>query len=251
MKISILIPCYNEEKGIGKVIDGIPLETLSRLGFETEIIVINNNSTDKTAQIAKEKNVIVINEKKKGKGYAMKTGFDSISPDSEFIVMLDGDNSYSSSEIPRIIEPLVSNFCDVVVGSRLGGKINKGSLKFQNRLANWGYTFLVRQLYRANTTDVLSGYFGWKREVVDRMKPHIKANGFAIEMEMIIRSVKLGYEIYSVPVTYDQREGESKLNPLKDGAQIMGVFVKNIFWSPKKENQKRKISFRFTLNSKH
>ena len=248
MKISILIPCYNEEKGIAKVIDGIPLDTLNRLGYETEIIVINNNSTDKTAFIAKEKSVRVVNEKKKGKGFAIKTGFDSISEDSEYVVMLDGDNSYSSSEIPRIIEPLVSNFCDVVVGSRLGGKINKGSLKFPNRVANWGYTFLVRQLYRANTTDVLSGYFGWKREVIDKIKPHIKANGFAVEMEMIIRIVKLGYEIYSVPVTYDPREGESKLNPLKDGTQIMLVFVKNIFWSPKKD--KKKIDFRLIFNSK-
>src|SRR5258708_26029733 len=95
-KVTILIPCHNEEKGIGSVIDGIPLRLLNKLGYDTEVIVINNNSTDRTAQIAEKRNARVIVEEKKGKGNAIKTGFNSVSPDTAYVVMLDGDNTYKS-----------------------------------------------------------------------------------------------------------------------------------------------------------
>lgn len=242
-KLTILIPCHNEEKGIGTVIDTVPLRFLRKMGYITEIIVINNNSTDKTAQIAAKRKVTVIVEEKKGKGNAMMRGFKNISHDTSLVVMLDGDNTYKSKEIPRLIEPLMNDFCDVVIGSRLSGKIKKNSLRARNRLANWFYTFLVRHFYRANTTDVLSGFFAWKKEVIDNLIPHLDVEGFEIEMEMITKMTKLGFEMYSVPITYDQREGETKVEALKDGIRILGVFFKNILWSANKQNQ--------NLNSKN
>lgn len=231
-KISILIPCHNEEKGIANVIDDIPLELLKQIGFDTEIIVINNNSTDNTAAIAESKNAKVILELKKGKGNAIKAGFYAVSHDTEFIVMLDGDNTYKTNEILRLIEPLMSNFCDVIIGSRLGGKIKKNSFKFQNRVANWAYTFLVRQFYRTNITDVLSGYFAWKKEVIDKLLPHLESEGFEIEMEMITKMQKLGFNVYSVPITYDERSGQTKIEAVKDGIKILSIFFKNLTWSP-------------------
>lgn len=240
-KVAILIPCLNEEKGIGKVIDDIPVESLGVLGYQTQVIVIDNNSTDNTAEVARERNVRVVHEIKPGKGNAIKAGFNAIDSDTHYVVMLDGDNTYKSKEIIRMIEPLSSDFCDVVVGSRLGGKVRNNSLKFVKRLANWGYTFLVRQFYQANITDVLSGYFAWKKEVVDELKLHLRSDGFAIEMEMITKIVKLGYEVYSVPITYDEREGETKISLIKDGTQIFAMFVKNLFWSA---NGKKVESFR-------
>ncbi|HEX8965190.1 MAG TPA: glycosyltransferase family 2 protein [Patescibacteria group bacterium] len=231
-KITILIPCHNEEKGIGTVIDTIPLRFLKRMGYITEVIVINNNSTDRTAHVAMKRKVRVIVEEKKGKGHAIITGFNAVSPDTKFIVMLDGDNTYKSTEIPRLIEPLMSNFCDVVIGSRLGGKMKKNSLKIQNRIVNWGYTFLVRQFYRTNITDVLSGYFAWKKEVLDILIPHLISEGFEIEMEMLTKMEKLGFEVYSVPITYDQREGHTKIEALKDGLRILKVFFRNLLWTP-------------------
>lgn len=231
-KITILIPCHNEERGIGSVIDGVPLRLLKRLQYKTEIIVINNNSTDRTAQIAEKRKATVIVEKEKGKGNAIKKGFRSVSSDTAYVVMLDGDNTYKTKEILRLIEPLMSNFCDVVVGSRLGGKMKKNSLKFQNRVANWVYTFIVRQFYQANITDVLSGYFAWKKEVIDKLLPHLESEGFEIEMEMITKMQKLGFEMYSVPITYDEREGHTKIEALKDGVKIMTMFFRNLNWSP-------------------
>lgn len=234
-KITLLIPCHNEEKAIGNVIDGIPLKTLRKLGYHLEVLVIDNNSTDKTAEIARSKNATVIHEHRKGKGHAIKKGFQSISDDTSIVVMLDGDNTYKTHEIIRLIEPLRSNFCDVIIGSRLGGKMRKNSLKFQNRIVNWGFTFLVRQFYRTNITDVLSGYFAWKKDVIDKLEPHLESAGFAIEMEMITKMEKLGFESYSVPITYDERIGHTKIDAIGDGVKILTMFFKNLRWSPHKK----------------
>lgn len=234
MKISIIIPCHNEEDGIGHVLSEIPRAELMEFGMETEVIVIDNNSTDNTAAVAKEYGVKVIHERSKGKGHALRAGFNAVSHDAGYVIMLDGDHTYKPREMLRLIEPLSSNFYDVIVGSRLGGKLRANSLNFHHRVANWTFTFMVRQFYKANITDVLSGYFAWKKEVVDVMKQFIDSDGFAIEMEMITKMVKLGYEIYSVPITYDERKGHSKIDSITDGTKIMTMLIKNLFWQPPK-----------------
>lgn len=245
--ITVLIPCYNEEHGIGKVIDAIPYAYLENLGYGVEVIVVDNNSTDDTVKYALEKGACVISEPNKGKGNAIRTGFNAvIDRNTSIVVMLDGDNSYNAGEIPRLIEPLTSNFSDVIIGSRLGGRIHKNSLKLQNRIANWFYTFLARHFFRANTTDVLSGYFAWKKEVIIDLLPYLTSEGFAIEMEMTAKIVKLGYEIHSVPISYKERVGESKISAIEDGIKILHAFFKNLYWSPKKakpQNSKKETKF--------
>jgi glycosyltransferase involved in cell wall biosynthesis len=234
-KVTILIPCHNEEQGIAKVLDSIPYQALERHGFETQVIVIDNNSTDRTAEVARSKGAQVIFELVKGKGNAMRKGFSCVDSDTAYVIMLDGDNTYDAKEMLRLLEPIANNFCDVVIGSRLGGKITERAFKAQNRVANWIYTFLVRCFYNANVTDVLSGYFAWRGDVVMHMRDHLESNGFSIEMEMISKLVKLNYSIYSVPITYSVREGETKIAPIKDGLHILFTLSRNIFWSPSKE----------------
>jgi len=231
-KIAILIPCYNEEQGIAKVLDNIPHHTLDKHGFEAEVIVIDNNSSDLTAEVARSRGAHVVFEPAKGKGNAIRRGFNHIDGNTAYVLMLDGDNTYDAREMLRLIEPLTNNFCDVVVGSRLGGKIIEKSFKAQNHVANWTYTFLVRCFYRANVTDVLSGYFAWRGDVIVHMRDHLQSDGFSIEMEMISKMVKLGYSIYSVPITYNIREGETKIESIKDGLKILYTFSHNLFWSP-------------------
>ena len=235
-KVVVVIPCHNEEEGIARVLKAIPHKHMEKLGLHIQALVIDNNSTDKTAEVARKAGAIVIPEKRKGKGNAMRAGFNAIEDDVDYVIMLDGDNTYRPSEMHRMLEPLLSDFCDVVVGSRIGGKLSDGSLTYLNRLGNWIYTFFVRLVYRANVTDVLSGYFAWKKEAIDDLAPHIKSDGFAIEMEMIIKMEKLGHEVYSVPITYDQRAGESKLSRFKDGAKIVHMFLTGIFWKPPKQS---------------
>jgi glycosyltransferase involved in cell wall biosynthesis len=241
-KITILIPCHNEEQGIAKVIDNIPHHTLDQHGFEPKVIVIDNNSSDRTTAIAESKGAEVIFEYAKGKGNAMRKAFNCIGNDTAYVVMLDGDNTYDAREMLRLIEPIRNDFCDVVIGSRLGGKITKNAFKVQNRLANWMYTFLVRRFYGANITDVLSGYFAWRGDVIVKMRDHLKSDGFSIEMEMISKLVKLDYSIYSVPITYNIREGETKIESIKDGLKILSTFSRNLFWSPPKEAFTKKMN---------
>lgn len=238
-KISIVVPCHNEELGIGKVITSVPVEKLKAMGFVTEVIVVDSFCTDRTAEIAASLGATVYTEKRPGKGLAMQKGFSSISKDTDYVVMLDGDNTYRPSEIPRLIEPLESGFCDVIVGSRLEGKITGEALSFSHRLANWFFTFFARQFYKTNMTDTCTGYFAWKKEVIDKLIPHIESKGFAIEAEMITKMSRLGYEVYSVPITYDKREGESNLSPLMDGIKITLMLIKNLVWKPKVAKIKR------------
>ncbi|MDD5192770.1 MAG: glycosyltransferase family 2 protein [Candidatus Nanoarchaeia archaeon] len=238
-KLTILIPCHNEAKSIGKVIKDVPKSKLKKLGYKTEIIVIDNNCIDRTAKIAKKAGAKIIREPRKGKGNAVRTGFRSINKDKtvDFVVMLDGDNTYKPHEIPRLIEPLDSGFCDIIIGSRLEGKINKNSMAMSHRLVNWAWTFFVRHFYGANVTDTCTGFFAWKAKVIRHLNGYIKSEGFAIEVEMITKLAKLGNRIYSVPITYDPRPGKSHshLSPVRDGLKISWMLIKNLSWNPEKE----------------
>ena len=99
--------------------------------------------------------------------------------------MLDGDDTYKPEELPRLLEPLESGFCDVVLGSRLAGKMTRNSMRTFNRIGNWFFSMSVRAFYRVNATDTLTGYFAWRREALVRLRPHVVSSGFAIEMEII------------------------------------------------------------------
>lgn len=231
-KITILIPCYNEAKGIAKVIENIPTGKLQKLGFKTDVIVIDNNSKDETSSVARGAGAKVIFEGRQGKGHAVITGFNSVPKDTDYVVMIDGDNTYHSDEMLRLIEPLENGFSDVIIGTRLAGRIDAGSMSLFNRIGNWGFTFLVRKFYCSNVTDVCTGYFAWKREVVEELRKHVESDGFSLEMEMIAKMARLGYSIYSVPITYSDRAGKTHLRPVRDGARILHAWGRNLFWKP-------------------
>jgi glycosyltransferase involved in cell wall biosynthesis len=228
--VTVIIPCYNEADGIAKVIKGFHKGLLVKDAFDFDILVIDNNSTDGTAEVAAKAGARVIREKKRGKGNAMKTGFANIDPKATYVMMIDGDDTYRPEEALRMLEPLHSNFCDVVIGSRLGGKIHNGAMSRLNRGGNWVFAHMVRIIYHLNITDVFSGYFAWKREIIDQLAPHFHASGFAIEMEMITKMAKMKCEVYSVPISLHLRAGQSSLRPFHDGAKILKTFTRNLTW---------------------
>jgi len=232
MKITVIIPCYNESESIANVIKGFPINSLKKNDYELEVLVIDNNSTDNTAEFAKNAGARVIIEPNKGKGYAMRTGFANVSSDTDYVAMIDGDDTYSSSELLRLIEPLQSNFCDAVMGSRLAGRMHDDSMKTFNRGGNWVYTHMVRIVYRVNITDVLTGYFAWNKIALDELAPHLRSSGFAIEMEMVTKMARIGHEIYSVPISYHPRSGQTNLRPIYDGSRILKTFMKSLIWKP-------------------
>lgn len=234
-RITVLIPCYNEETGIGLVIDQVPVANLQQQGFTTTIVVIDNNSQDRTAELARARGVIVIEESIQGKGNALITGLRYACDSSDYIVILDGDNTYKANEIQRLIEPLESGFCDVIAGSRIGGKTVRGSLEYSHRFINWVFAFFVRQFYNANVTDVLTGFIAIRSETAKALIPNLQSTNFAIEMEMITKLRRLGFEVYSVPITYDRRMGTSKLHSFSDGMKILFMFIQNLRWKPVKQ----------------
>jgi glycosyltransferase involved in cell wall biosynthesis len=231
-KIAVVIPCYNEAASIATVIGKFPKASLLQQGFVLDVYVIDNNCTDATSSEAKKAGAYVLQEVKKGKGNALRTGFAGIAADTDYVVMLDGDDTYSPEEILRVVEPLQSDFCDVVVGSRLGGKIQHLAMDRLNYFGNRLFTMAVRLLYRANVTDVLTGYFAWKKSALDELRPHIQSTGFAIEMEMITKMARLGHQMTSVPISYHPRQGESNLRPFHDGIRILMMLLKNLVWRP-------------------
>jgi dolichol-phosphate mannosyltransferase len=93
---------------------------------------------------------------------------------------------------------------------------------------------MARQFYGSNVTDTCTGFFAWKKEVIDKLNGYIVSEGFAIEVEMISKMAKMGFKIYSVPITYEPRKGNSKLSPLGDGIKITLMLLRNIRWKPRK-----------------
>lgn len=230
--LAVIIPCRNEAKSIAKVIEQFPREALAQHDIRLSVHVIDNNSSDNTAQIAKAAGAMVLTEKQQGKGNALRTGFRSIPHDTDYVAMLDGDDTYSPQEILRIIEPLQNNFCDVVLGSRLGGRIQTAAMNRLNQFGNHLFTSAVRNFYGVTVTDVLTGYFAWKKSALDTLAPHITSPGFAIEMEMITKMARLNQHMVSVPISYHPREGNSHLRPFRDGLRIGLMLLKNLLWKP-------------------
>jgi glycosyltransferase involved in cell wall biosynthesis len=234
--VTVVIPCFNEAEGIAKVVEGFHKGHIAMEIFNFDILVINNNSKDDTANIARKAGARVIDELKPGKGNAMRTGFANIHPNAEYVMMIDGDDTYKPKEALRLLEPLQSGFCDVVVGSRLGGKIRNGAMSSANRGGNWVFAHLVRIVYGLNLTDVFSGYFAWKRNVIEDLAPHLHSQGFAIEMEMITKMARMDCEVYSVPITLDLRSGTSTLRPFHDGLRVLKMFARNLTWHRREQN---------------
>lgn len=159
-------------------------------------------------------------------------------------MIIDGDDTYKPREILRLIEPIESGFCDAVAGSRIGGKTVRGSLSTSHRFVNWAFAFFVRQFYQANITDALTGFIAIRGDVVRQLIPNLTSENFTIEMEMITKMKKLGFSIYSVPITYDRRLGKSKLHSYRDGFSILIMFLGNLRWTPIKPHSDYSFSQR-------
>ena len=127
-KITVVIPCVNQEESIAGFIKSFPRADLRKQSFTLELLVVDNNSSDNTAGVARAAGATVVHEPKPGKGNALRTALYNISKNTDYVVMCDGDNTYRADEILRLVDLLDSGFADVAVGSRLSGKIAPGSM---------------------------------------------------------------------------------------------------------------------------
>lgn len=215
--IAVIIPAFNEEKSIGKVINDIPKEWIDH------VIVVNNGSTDNTPDCAKEHGAIVLDEPRKGYGYACLLGIQKAEElNCEIIVFLDGDYSDYPEEIPKVLEPILEGNIDMVIGSRVLGKREKGSLTPQQVFGNWLATKLIRIFYGGKFTD-LGPFRAIKTEKLQALKMADKTYGWTIEMQ--IKALKNKFSYCEVPVNYKKRIGVSKVSGTVKGTILAGIKI--------------------------
>lgn len=223
-KVCIILPALNEAETIGKVIDEIPQQDLEQAGYSVEVLVVDNGSTDQTAQIAQEKGATVITETRRGKGRAVRTAFEQVNAD--FVFMLDSDYTYPATYIPDMLKLLEQGY-SVVIGSRLKGKREKGAISSLNIIGNHLLTLMANILYQARISDVCTGYWGFKGEVIPKL--NLSATGFNLEAELFSQIAKNGYHIGEVPIHYRRRSSTSKLHSIKAGLSIGQTLITRRF----------------------
>ncbi len=223
-EISIILPALNEEGTVGKVIDEVPKQALEQRGYNVKVLVVDGNSVDRTRQIARDKSAEVIIEPREGKGRAMRTAFDHVKAD--FIFMLDADYTYSPAYISDMLDFLEQDY-SVVIGSRLKGKREKGGMSWLNVAGNYLLTSMANVLYWARISDLCTGYWGLRGEIIPDL--HLMADGFNFEAELFIQIARKGYKIAEVPIHYRRRSTPSKLNSFIDGLKIGWTLITTRF----------------------
>jgi len=220
--VCVILPALNEEATIAQVIDEIPLQALRKQGYRVNIVVVDNNSTDHTAQIAREKGAKVIFEPRRGKGRAVRTALNAVKAD--YVFMLDADYTYPATYICDMLE-LLQGGSPVVTGSRLSGQREKGAMSRLNFVGNYLLSWMASILYQARTTDLCTGYWGLRGEVIPALK--LSADGFQIEAELFTQLARRGYRIAELPIYYRRRMSSPKLSSLKDGIKIGWTLLTN------------------------
>ncbi|MGC4073496.1 MAG: glycosyltransferase family 2 protein [Nibricoccus sp.] len=229
MKLSIVIPCYNERKTIRQIVDAVraaPVEC------EKEIIIIDDCSKDGTrdilnTEIAPLVSKILYHEVNQGKGAALRTGFQSATGD--IIIIQDADLEYDPNEYPKLIRPILQGRADVVFGSRFMGADAHRVAYFWHMVGNRVLTLMSNMLTNINLTDMETCYKVFKREVVQKIT--IEENRFGFEPEITAKVAKLGCAIYEVGISYYGRTyAEGKKIGMKDGFRAIYAMLKyNLF----------------------
>lgn len=217
-KISLVVPCYNEEAGLAELFK-------NDLSYLDEIIVVDNNCTDNTVKIAESYGCRVVKEKLKGYGAAYKRGFANVL--SEIVVAIDGDNTYPATEIKRLVRILLEKDLDFISASRLGNG-RPETMKKINYLGNVILTKIMKFLFSRSIEDSQSGMWVFKKQILQKIKP--TSNGMAFSQEIKIEVLKNKYKFAEVRIPYLERLGQEKLNRWFDGLKnLVWLFYKRFF----------------------
>lgn len=217
-KVAVLIPCYNEELTIGKVVDDF-----KKSMPDAVIYVYDNNSKDRTAEIAKEHGAVVRYERKQGKGNVMRSMFRDI--DAECYILVDGDDTYPAEAAPELVSAVIDKGGDLVIGDRLSSTYFTENKRPFHNSGNVLVKSLINNFFKSDIKDIMTGYRAFSYEFVKTFP--VLSQGFEIETEMTIHALDKNFSIISIPIQYrDRPEGsESKLNTYKDGFKvIMTIF---------------------------
>jgi glycosyltransferase involved in cell wall biosynthesis len=217
--IHVIIPAYNEEKSIAKVIQEIPKHLI------TEIIVVNNASSDDTAEVARNAKATVLDEPQRGYGNACLKGIDYCKqqdPWPDIVVFLDGDYSDYPEEMEALVKPVIENKADLVIGSRALGKREKGSMTVQQIFGNWLATRLLKLFFKVQFTD-LGPFRAIRFSALLSLNMQDKTYGWTVEMQL--KSAKQKLHCIEVPVRYRKRIGFSKISGTVKGTIMAGYKI--------------------------
>jgi len=229
-ELVVLLPSRNEEAGISEVIDRIPVEEISDIGYTCRIVVVDGYSTDSTCEIVLSKGIELIRQSKgigKGNGVreALEKLYNSNHGEGDILVMMDADATYSPEDLPRFIDEL-GEF-EVVWGSRLRGSIERGAMSFTNNLGNRILSMAASIVFLRRTTDLCTGYWGFRTGSLKKLT--LTADGFNLEADLFGSVVKGGMRTKEIPIDYANREGESSLKWYSDGPRILWMTIKRRF----------------------
>lgn len=212
-KIIIAVPCYNEEATIAKVV-----HDFKKILPSAEIHVFNNNSTDKSAELAKGVGAIVHDVRKPGKGHVMQAILDTVNADA--LIVVDGDDTYFAEEAPKLLEPVLAGRADMVVGDRLKRADDKSLVRL-HQLGNHLIVKTINLIFGTSYEDILSGYRVFSRRFIETVP--LLTPGFETETELTLQALEEGLEVIEVPISYRSRpnNSSSKLRPFRDGWRIM------------------------------
>ena len=218
-KIAVLIPCYNEEKTIKKVIE----DTRKALP-EAVIYVYNNNSSDRTAEIAASCGAVVRNEYMQGKGNVIRRMFREI--EAQCYIMVDGDDTYPMESAPEMVQKVLEHNADMVVGDRLSSTYFTENKRPFHNFGNSLVRGSINKLFECDVRDIMTGYRAFSYEFVKTFP--VLSKGFEIETEMTIHAVTNNMQIENVVIEYrDRPEGsESKLNTYSDGFKVIRTILR-------------------------
>nr|MDQ3420153.1 glycosyltransferase family 2 protein [Acidobacteriota bacterium] len=202
MRVSVVIPAFNEEAAIGRVIADLPREPV------IEVIVVDGGSTDRTREVAADHGARVIREPRRGYGRACLTGLEHVDTAAEVVVFLDGDYSDRPAELPQLLAPIEAGRADLVLGSRLAGTRMRGALPWHSVLGNRLAAGLIRLVSGVRLTDL--GPFRAARPAMLRALT-LQEQTYGWPVEMLIKGAARGYRIVEVPVSYYPRIGTSKI----------------------------------------
>jgi glycosyltransferase involved in cell wall biosynthesis len=215
MRVSVIIPALNEADCIGE----LAREALAQ--SVDEVVVVDNGSTDGTANIARQAGARVVSELRRGYGFACAAGV--AAADAEALVFLDGDGSLMPDEMPRLIEPLASDRADLALGSRVLGNIAPGAMPPHQRLGNWLASRLMTRLYHVRVTD-LGPYRAIKRDLLLRLD--MREMTFGWPTEMMVKAARRGARIVEVPVSFHpRRAGRSKVSGTLRGTLLAAYYI--------------------------
>ena len=212
--IGVVIPALNEEQAIGNVLAAIPR-------WVDDVVVVDNGSTDGTAQVVRTKGARLVTEPVRGYGAACQAGIRALRA-SDVVVFIDGDFSDRPEEMGSLVDPIVGGRADLVVGSRVTGRRQAGALSAQQRFGNWLACRLMRWFWDARYTD-LGPFRAIGRPALERLD--MRDRGFGWTVEMQIKGVRSGLRVQEIPVSYRRRIGVSKISGTLSGAVQAGFKI--------------------------